>query len=621
MRMHTCLHLICALVKFPVTGGQVNPDDSRLDFDIEDASAVDKDKLTADLNALIAANHPVTDRWITDAELEANPQLVRTMAVKPPTGTGKVRLVVIGEGGSVDLQPCGGTHVKATGEIAGASSSPRSRRRASRTGASASRSRERLSSRSLASRNIRDPGSPLRLRRACRRAAEATPVATWFDKLTTRIRSKYGGGDNAGLATAYFQERNPWQTTQANGWSRPTGWHRIWTPLASSSSTAPCTSPPPSATPRPSTWPQHIPGALFFDIDDIADKSSPLPHMLPSAKLFASRMKNMGVGDGMHVVAYDSEGLYSAARVWWMFRAMGHQEVSVLNGGLKKWKAEGRTLEDGEPRRRSERHFTAMLNAELVRDVSDVKALIGSKAVQIVDARAAARFAGTVPEPRAGLRSGHIPGSRNVPFASLLNADGTLKPADELRALFAGAGVDPAKPVVASCGSGVTAGVVALALALLGRPNAAVYDGSWTEWGADPALEVRRVLRSRLVQPSRRRGADPTQSRSPLVLGGSESLDPTYETTSRGVRASAVQRLQNFVEAGEIGAPLGLIGGDLRQAVDDGAALLQQLACLARVADRLERADLVVADRQVALPAGVPGSRLASASAISSPRQ
>ena len=145
-------------------------------------------------------------------------------------------------------------------------------------------------------------------------------------------------------------------------------------------------------------------------------------------------MKKMGIGDGMHVVAYDSEGLYSAARVWWMFRAMGHEEVRVLNGGLKKWKAEGRALEDGEPRRRSERHFTAMLNAELVRDAADVKALIGSKAAQIVDARAAARFAGSVPEPRAGLRSGHIPGSRNVPFASLLKADGTLKAAAELRA-------------------------------------------------------------------------------------------------------------------------------------------------------------------------------------------
>ncbi|HZT47096.1 MAG TPA: sulfurtransferase, partial [Hyphomicrobiaceae bacterium] len=153
----------------------------------------------------------------------------------------------------------------------------------------------------------------------------------------------------------------------------------------------------------------HIPGALFFDIDDIADETSPLPHMLPPADKFASRVKRMGIGDGMQVVAYDSEGLYSAARVWWMFRAMGHTDVRVLNGGLKKWKAEGRPLEEGEPRRRSERHFTAMLNAELVRDVGDIKGLIASKAAQIVDARAAGRFEGTVPEPRKGLRSGHIP--------------------------------------------------------------------------------------------------------------------------------------------------------------------------------------------------------------------
>ena len=234
----------------------------------------------------------------------------------------------------------------------------------------------------------------------------------------------------------------------------------------------------------------HIPGALFFDIDDIADDRSPLPHMLPPAEKFASRMKKMGIGDGMHVVAYDSEGLYSAARVWWMFRAMGYGEVRVLNGGLKKWQAEGRALEEGEPRRRSERHFTARLNAELVRDAGDVQALIRSKAAQIVDARAAARFAGTVPEPRAGLRSGHIPSSRNVPFASLLNSDGTLKAAAELRAIFASAGVDPTKPVVASCGSGVTAGVVALALAVLSRPDAAVYDGSWTEWGANAGLPI-----------------------------------------------------------------------------------------------------------------------------------
>lgn len=235
---------------------------------------------------------------------------------------------------------------------------------------------------------------------------------------------------------------------------------------------------------------EHIPGSLFFDINEIADEKSPLPHMLPSPDVFAAHMKRMGIGDGMHVIAYDSEGLYSAARVWWMFRAMGHEQVQVLNGGLKKWKAEGQPLEDGAPRPRTERHFTPMFNAELVRDVADVKGLIGNKKVQIVDARAAARFEGTVAEPRKGLRSGHIPGSRNVPFTSLLNPDGTLKPAAELNSIIAKAGVDVGRPVVASCGSGVTAGVVALALAILGHTNAAVYDGSWTEWGADPDLPI-----------------------------------------------------------------------------------------------------------------------------------
>jgi len=234
----------------------------------------------------------------------------------------------------------------------------------------------------------------------------------------------------------------------------------------------------------------HIPGALFFDIDDIADEKSALPHMLPSPTKFASRMKRMGIGDGMHIVAYDSEGLYSAARVWWMFRIMGHEEVRVLNGGLRKWKAEGRPLEAGEPRQRTPRHFTPVFNAGLVRDAGDVKALIDSRAAQIVDARAAARFEGTVAEPRAGLRAGHIPSARNVPFASLLNADGTMKAAAELRQIFKAAKVDPDRPVVASCGSGVTAGVIALALAILGRPDAAVYDGSWSEWGADHALPI-----------------------------------------------------------------------------------------------------------------------------------
>jgi thiosulfate/3-mercaptopyruvate sulfurtransferase len=227
----------------------------------------------------------------------------------------------------------------------------------------------------------------------------------------------------------------------------------------------------------------HIPGALFFDIDDLSDETSSLPHMLPSTVKFASRMKKMGIGDGARIVVYDSEGLWSAARVWWMFRIMGHRDVAVLNGGLKKWRAEGRPLTEEPPRARTSRHFTPRLIAELVRDKDDMLGLLTSKASQIVDARATARFEGTAPEPRAGLRSGHIPGSRSVPISSLLNADGTLKSDAELTALFAAAGVDPRAPIVATCGSGVTACAVALALAQIGHPNTAIYDGSWTEWG------------------------------------------------------------------------------------------------------------------------------------------
>ncbi len=233
----------------------------------------------------------------------------------------------------------------------------------------------------------------------------------------------------------------------------------------------------------------HIPGARFFDIDDISDHRSDLPHMAPPVEKFMSRMRQMGVGDGHQVVVYDTHGLFSAARVWWLFRLMGQTDVAVLDGGLPKWLAEGRPTEDLPPMIR-DRHMTVRREAHRVKDVTQVAAASKLGDYTILDARAPGRFRGDEPEPRQGLRAGHIPNSRNVPYSSLLNDDATMKSPDELRAIFDAAGADLSKPVITSCGSGVTAAVINLALERIGKTDHALYDGSWTEWGAFPTVSV-----------------------------------------------------------------------------------------------------------------------------------
>lgn len=226
----------------------------------------------------------------------------------------------------------------------------------------------------------------------------------------------------------------------------------------------------------------HIPGAVFFDIDGLADHTTDLPHMLPSAEDFAAAAGRLGLRRESSIVVYDAQGIFSAPRVWWTLRTMGFGKVFVLDGGLPKWRAEGRPLESAAPAPRPA-SVQPMFEPGLVRHIDQVRDLLDRGAAQLVDARPAARFRGEAPEPRAGLRSGHMPGARSVPFGGLLNADGTMKPADELRSAFAAGGVDLAAPIVTTCGSGVSAAVLALGLARLGREDVAVYDGSWTEWG------------------------------------------------------------------------------------------------------------------------------------------
>lgn len=225
----------------------------------------------------------------------------------------------------------------------------------------------------------------------------------------------------------------------------------------------------------------HIPGAVHFDIDAIADKATSLPHMLPDPVAFSGAVRKLGVGDGMKIVVYDAAGMFSAPRVWWTFRVFGVRDVSILDGGLPKWLAEHRPVADG-PANPQPRHFTARIDHSLVASVEDMRAASKSGEAQIVDARSAARFRGDEIEPRPGLRSGHIPGARNLPWTELVH-EGRLRPPAEIEAAFARAGLDPGRPALTTCGSGVTASILSFALVSAGHDIAPVYDGSWCEWG------------------------------------------------------------------------------------------------------------------------------------------
>jgi thiosulfate/3-mercaptopyruvate sulfurtransferase len=229
----------------------------------------------------------------------------------------------------------------------------------------------------------------------------------------------------------------------------------------------------------------HIPGAVFMDLADLVDAGSPIENALPPAEKFASRMQSLGLGDGSRIVLYDDSAVKTSARAWFMLKMFGAHDVAILDGGIAKWKAEGRALKQGKETLRH-RHFTAWSDDKEVRSKADMLANLHSKAEQVVDARGAARFTGDEGDPRPHIAKGHIPGSRNVPYSVLFNSDGTFKDKAGLTAAFEAAGVDLGKPVVTTCGSGITASVVLFALDLLGKDDTALYDGSWSEWGADP---------------------------------------------------------------------------------------------------------------------------------------
>ena len=478
------------------------------------------------------------------------------MSVKPPTGTGTVRLVVIGEGGAVDLQPCGGTHVEA-------------------------HRRDR-------------PGR----RHQDREEGQAEPAHPRLVRLNGSERQDTG--------------ENAWPM-RANGWSRPTGWPRTSTRRTSSSSMAPCTCRPPSATPRPSTWPSTSPARCSSTSTTSPTRPRRCRTCCRRPSKFASRMKKMGIGDGMHVVVYDSEGLYSAARVWWMFRVMGHEDVRGPQ--RRPQEMEGRGPSAGG-RRAAPAHASATspprFNAELVRDVGDVKALIGSKAAQIVDARAAARFEGTRARAAPGPALRPHPGlaQRALRLAAQSRRHPEAAPPSCARS-SPSAGVDPAKPVVASCGSGVTAGVIALASPCSAAPTPPSTTAPGPNGAAIRPADRDRARRSSWLSSRAERNAlYPLGQQRSGSHRWSSLRSPQLRIRLHGMAASAVQRPQHLVEAGR-GRSATAPGR--RRSAARRSMMARPFSSSSRASpgllDRLERADLVVADRQVALPAGMARDR------------
>jgi thiosulfate/3-mercaptopyruvate sulfurtransferase len=442
MRMHTALHLLSAALPYAVTGGSVGDKEGRLDFDIPDAGT-DKDAVTQKLRDMIAADAAVTSRWISDEELADNPGLIKTMSVKPPIGTGRVRLIEIA-GSTSSLAAARMCEAPAKSVLC---ASRRSRKRANRTAAC---------------------GSPLpdeKMKRCARRTRSVTrrtsepgvigmvneqPASRWL-KTTEWLAGKLDDPSVIAVDGSYH--------------------------LGTANRDA-----------RQEYLDGHIPGAVFFDINAIADTSTDLPHMLPGPDQFGEAAGALGISATSTIVVYDANGLYSAPRVWWTFRIFGAKNVFVLDGGLPKWKAENRPLEQGEAKRKPAK-FAATMDTGAVAMVSDVQMALNDRSAQVVDARSSGRFHGREAEPRKGLRAGHMPGARNVPYTEIVE-NGRLVAPERIAEAFAKAGVDTDRPIITTCGSGVTAAILTFGLEALGKDKGRVYDGSWSEWGGRPDLAV-----------------------------------------------------------------------------------------------------------------------------------